>query len=79
MKQIVDEENLDAPKESVEFLEHVKQHGKKTRHHKHRFHKCSRILMVIAVAMLGYLVVRHVVHKRNVHRYERKHQQEEEH
>ena len=29
MKKIIDEENLDAPKDSVEFIKYVKKHGKK--------------------------------------------------
>jgi len=71
MKKIVDEENLDSPKESVEFLEHCKKHDRKTRHHKSRLHKCSRVLMMLSVVMLATMAVRHYVHKRNVHRFER--------
>jgi len=78
MRRIVEEENLDHPKDSVEFLEHVKNHEKKTRHHKHRLHKCSKILLIVGVVMLGYMGLRHMVHKRNMHRIERD-QNEEEH
>jgi hypothetical protein len=77
MKRVVEEEGLDHPKDSVEFLEYVKNHDKKTRHHRHRLHKCSKILMVVGAVMLGYMVVRHMVHKRNMHRIEN-HQQENE-
>jgi len=79
MKRIVEEEGLDQPKNSVEFLEYVKGHQEKTRHHKRRLHKCSRILLVVGVVMLAYMGLRHWVHKRNMHRIERKQYHEEDH
>mmetsp|Transcript_20161 Transcript_20161/g.24879 ORF Transcript_20161/g.24879 Transcript_20161/m.24879 type:complete len:152 (-) Transcript_20161:1306-1761(-) len=72
MKRIVEEENLDQPKNSVEFLEYVQKHQKKTHHHKRRLHKCSRVLMFVGVAMLASLVVRHMLHTRNMQRIERR-------
>ena len=33
MKKIIDEENLDSPKDSVEFLQYVKKHQQKVKQH----------------------------------------------
>ncbi len=67
MKQIIDEENLDSPKNSVEFLEYVKKHGKKVKQHKKRLHRVSKLLLIIGAASLGYFALRHFIHRQRMH------------
>jgi len=67
MKKIMDEENLDAPSDSVEFLEYVKKHQGKVDHHRRRLHLCSRFIMVLGVAALGFMAFRHFVHTQRIH------------
>lgn len=67
MKKIIDEENLDAPKDSVEFIQYVRKHGKKVQHHKKRLHRLSKLLMFVGVAALGYFALRHFIHRERVH------------
>ena len=62
MKQVIENENLDAPADSVKFLEYMKKHEEKVNHHKHRVHKLSKLLFVIGIAAIVYMGVRYAVH-----------------
>ena len=67
MKKIMDEENLDTPKDSVEFLEYVKKHQGKVDHHKRRLHRFSRFIMAVGIGALGVMAFRHFVHTQRIH------------
>ena len=67
MKKIMDEENLDSPQDSVEFLEYVKKHQNKVDHHKRRLHRFSRFMFVLGVSALGYMAFRYFVHSSRMH------------
>lgn len=62
MKKIIDEESLDHPQDSVEFLEYMKKHQEKTDGHKRRLHKLSKILLFVGVAALGVMAFKHLTH-----------------
>jgi len=63
----MDEENLDAPQDSVEFLEYVQKHQSKVDHHKNRLHKLSKLIMFLGVSAIGFMAFRHFVHARRIH------------
>ena len=67
MRKIMDEENLDSPQDSVEFLEYVKKHQNKVDHHKHRVHRFSKFVMFLGVSALSFMAFRHFVHASRVH------------
>ena len=70
MKQIIEEENLDAPADSVKFLEYMQKHEEKVKHHKHRVHRLSRLLFVIGIASMIYMGVRHCIHEKRMQEYQ---------
>ena len=67
MKKIMDEENLDSPQDSVEFLEHVRKHQNKLDHHKKRLHHFSKFIMFLGIGALSFMAFRHFVHAKRVH------------
>lgn len=64
-KQIIDEENLDSPANSVEFLEYVKKHQQTVKNHQQRVSKCSKVLMCAGVAVLGFTAFKYFMHTRH--------------
>ena len=64
LKQIVDEENLESPVNSVEFLQYVKKHQQKVETQKQRLATMSRALMFIGVAGIALVVYRSVMSAR---------------
>lgn len=67
IKQIIEEENLETPSESVEFLQYVKKHQKKVEHHKRSMYNFHKMLFVFGVAALGYMTIRHFGHAERMH------------
>merc|ERR1719242_2395648 len=55
LKKIVEDENLDRPKDSVEFLQYVKKHQKKVDTHRRRVHTMSKGLMVLGFAGMAFM------------------------
>ena len=55
LKKIVEEENLDRPKDSVEFLQYVKKHQKKVDTHRRRVHSMSKGLMLLGFAGMAFM------------------------
>jgi len=56
-KQVLADENLDTPQQSVKFLEYYQKHVDKTERARQRLHSYSQVCMVAAVGALGYAVV----------------------
>ena len=54
-KQVLQEENLETPKQSVKFLAYYQKHVEKTERAQKRLHSFSRFFMFASVAALGYL------------------------
>lgn len=67
IKQIIEEENLETPSESVEFLQYVKKHQKKVEHHKQTMHSFNKMVFAAGIAGLGYMAVRHFGHSEQMH------------
>ncbi len=59
MKQLVDEENLDSPVNSVEFLQYVQKHQKKVQAQKQRLSTVSRGLMIVGVGAISLMAYRY--------------------
>lgn len=55
LKQIVDEENLDSPQNSVEFLQYIQKHQAKTEKSRQTLHSVSKALLVVGVGALAYM------------------------
>ena len=58
LKQIIDEENLDSPVNSVEFLQYVQKHQKKVEVQKKRLSTISRALMILGIGALSVMAYR---------------------
>ena len=69
MKQVIENENLDAPADSVKFLEYMQKHEEKVNHHKKRVHRMSKMMMVIGIAMMVYMGVRYCIHEKRMEEY----------
>ena len=69
IKQVIEEENLDAPADSVKFLEYMQKHEEKVNHHKKRVHKLSKLLFVIGIAAMVYMTFRYCVHEKRMQEY----------
>jgi len=69
MKEIIENENLDAPADSVKFLEYMQKHEEKVNHHKKRVHKLSKLLFVIGIASMVYMGVRYCIHEKRMEEY----------
>jgi uncharacterized membrane protein YidH (DUF202 family) len=67
MKKVIEDHNLDAPADSVEFLQYAQKHQEKVQHHKRRLHGISKVLMVVGCCALGYMAFRHFTHKKRMH------------
>ena len=64
LKQIVDEENLESPVNSVEFLQDVKKHQKKVETQKQRLATMSRALMFVGVGAIALMTYRYFMSAR---------------
>ena len=69
MKQIYDEENLQPPAESVEFLEYVTKHQQKVELHKRRMISLSKFVLAVGVCALSFMAYRYYVYSTYEHRY----------
>ena len=74
-KAIIDEENLEAPQDSVEFLQYLKKHQKKVEHHKQRVHTFSKGMMFLGIGALAYVAYCFMFQSQHQqhHRYSGKH------
>lgn len=67
MKKIMDEENLDSPQDSVEFLEYVKKHQSKVDQHQKKVQRFSKFVMILGLGALSFMAFRYFVHTKRVH------------
>ena len=67
VKKIIEEEDLETPAESVEYLEYVQRHQKKVEHHRRRMHRFHKILFAVGIGALGYMFIRHYAHNQRMH------------
>ena len=69
VKKVIESENLDAPADSVKFLESMQKHEEKTNHHKKRVHRFSKLLFVIGIAALVFMMYRYFVEEKRIQEY----------
>lgn len=73
MKKMIEEENLDRPQDSVEFLQYVQKHQTKVENHRGRVHKLSKVMMVVGICGMGYMAYKHMTHSSGRHHQNRDH------
>ena len=60
-KQILEEENLETPQQSVKFLEYYQKHVKKTDEAREKLHSFSKFLMISSLVALGFMAYEFLV------------------
>ena len=59
LKQIMEQEGLETPKESVEFLEYYQKHTKKVEAFRKRLHTFSYVLCALGVSAFAFAAYKH--------------------
>jgi hypothetical protein len=59
-KQILEDENLETPQQSVKFLEYYQKHVDKTERQKQRLHKFSKFFMIVSALALAFIAFRYM-------------------